>query len=53
MEKINLNDLQKRKLKNCYLCWHIITHEVKIRNNEACKETKKLYIILGTDISRE
>lgn len=51
MEKINLNDLQKRKLNRCYVSWSIITKEIYIRNNEACKEKKMLYIILGTDIS--
>ena len=51
MEKINLNDLQKRKLKECYLSLIILTKEIYIRNNEACKEKKLLYIILGTDIS--
>ena len=51
MEKINLSDLQKRKLKKCYLSWIIITKEIYVRNNESCKEKKLLYVILGTDIS--
>lgn len=51
MEKINLKDLQKRELKKCYLSWLIITKEVYVRNNDACKEKRILYIILGTDIS--
>lgn len=51
MEKINLKDFQKRKLKKCYLSWLIVTKEVYVRNNEACKEKKTLYVILGTDIS--
>ena len=51
MEKINLNDLQKRKLKKCFLSWIIITKEVYVRNIESCKEKKLLYVILGTDIA--
>lgn len=51
MEKINLIDLQKRKLNKCYLSWNIITKDIYIRNNESCKEKQRLYIILGTDIS--
>ena len=51
MERINLNDLQKRKLNRCYVSWVIITKEIYIRNNDSCREKKLLYIILGTNIS--
>lgn len=50
MEKINLIDLQKRKLEKCYLSLIFFTEDIKTRN-EGCFCTRKLYVLLGTDIS--
>ena len=49
MEKINLVDLQKRKLKKCYIAVYIITKEIKIRN-ETCITNKKLNVVFGLDV---
>lgn len=49
MGQINLNDLQKRKLQECYLAWYVINKEVTIRNS-TCIEKKMLYLIYGVDI---
>ena len=49
MEKINLVDLQKRKLKKCYIAVYIITKDIKIRN-ETCITNKKLNVVFGLDI---
>lgn len=49
MEKIELIDLQKRKLQKCYLELIFITENIKTRN-EGCFCNRKLYILLGTDI---
>lgn len=50
MEKINLIDLQKRKLEKCYLSLLFFTSDIKMRN-DGCFCTKKLYVLLGTDIN--
>lgn len=49
MEKINLNDLQKRKLKRFYIAVYILTKNIKIRN-DTCISNKKLCIVFGLDI---
>lgn len=49
MEKINLMDFQKRKLKNFYIALYIITKEIRIRT-ESCITNKKLYVLTGLDI---
>ncbi len=49
MEKIKLIDLQKRKLQKCYLSFIFFTENIKTRN-EGCFSTRKLYVLLGTDI---
>ena len=49
MGQINLNDLQKRNLQECYLAWYVINKEVTIRNS-TCIEKKMLYLIYGVDI---
>lgn len=49
MEKINLIDFQKRKLKNFYIALYIITKEIRIRT-ESCITNKKLYVLTGLDI---
>lgn len=49
MGKINLIDLQRRKLEKCYLSLIFFTKDVKTRN-EGCFCTRKLYVVLGTDI---
>ena len=50
MEKINLIDLQKRKLDKCYLALMFFTEDIKTRN-EGCFSLRKLYVLLGTDIN--
>jgi hypothetical protein len=45
MEKINIIDLQKRKLKSCYITLYVITKEIKIRADTYIT-TKKLYLLL-------
>lgn len=50
MEKINLIDLQKRKLEKCYLSLVFVTDNIKTRN-EGCFCMRKLYVLLGTDIN--
>lgn len=49
MEKINLIDFQKRKLKNFYIAIYIITKEIQIRT-ENCITEKTLYVLAGVDI---
>ena len=49
MEKINLNDFQKRKLKNFYVTVYVITKEIRIRT-ESCITNKTLYVLAGMDI---
>lgn len=49
MEKINLIDLQKRRLESCYVSLIFFTKDVKTRN-EGCFSTRKLYVLLGTTI---
>ena len=49
MEKIKLIDLQKRRLQKCYLSLTFFTENIKTRN-EGCFSTRKLYVLLGTDI---
>lgn len=49
MEKINITDLQKRKLKSCYIAIYIIPKDIKIRT-DTCITTKKLYVLFGLDI---
>ncbi len=49
MEKINIVDLQKRKLKNFYITVYVITKEIKIRT-ESCIANKTLYIIAAMDV---
>lgn len=48
MASINLIDLQKRKLKECYIAWYFITKSIKIRET-SCIETKLLYVLYGID----
>lgn len=48
MASINLNDLQRRKLKESYIAWYIFTKNIKIRSSK-CMETKLLYVIYGID----
>ena len=47
--KIKLIDLQKRRLQKCYLSLTFFTEIIKTRN-EGCFSTRKLYVLLGTDI---
>lgn len=49
MEKINMIDLQKRKLKSCYIAVYVVAKEIKIRT-DTCIATKKLYVLFGIDI---
>lgn len=49
MDKINLIDLQKRKLEKCYLSVTIFTEDIKTRN-ESCFCIRKLFVFLGIDI---
>ena len=49
MEKINLIDFQKRKLKNFYVAVYVVTKEIKIRT-DTCITEKKLYLLWGLDI---
>ena len=48
MEKLNLIDFQKRKLKKFYLATYIITKEIKIRT-DTCICDKKMYVMFGCD----
>lgn len=48
MEKLNLIDFQKRKLKKFYLATYIITKEIQIRT-DSCICNKTLYIMFGCD----
>lgn len=50
MEKINLNDFKKRKLKNFYVTVYVITKEIRIRT-ETCIADKSLYVLAGMDIT--
>ena len=49
MEKINLVDFQKRKLKNFYVVTYIITKEMRVRT-DSCIANKELYVLCGVDI---
>lgn len=49
MEKINLVDFQKRKLKRFYLALYVVTKDIKIRT-ETCIASRKLYVVFGMDI---
>lgn len=49
MEKINLSDFQKRKLKNFYITVYMITKEIRIRT-DTCITNKTLYVLFGMDI---
>lgn len=49
MEKINLTDLQKRKLKKFYITTYFITKTIRIRT-ESCITNKDLYILCGVDV---
>ena len=49
MEKINLVDFQKRKLKNFFVCVYVITKKVKIRTETSIAE-RELHLLYGIDI---
>lgn len=49
MEKININDLQKRKFKSCYIAVYVVTKDIKIRT-DTCITNKKIYLLFGLDI---
>lgn len=49
MEKINLSDFQKRKLKNFYLAVYVVTKDIRIRT-DTCISDKTLYLLWGLDI---
>lgn len=49
MEKINLTDFQKRKLKKFYIVTYVIIKEIRIRT-ESCITNKELYVLCGVDI---
>lgn len=49
MSKINLIDIQKRKLNDSYLVWYVVTKNIKITGTSNCVESKVLYIIYGID----
>lgn len=49
MEKINLIDLQKRKLKKCYVAVYVVVKDIKVRT-DTCISDRKLYILFGIDI---
>ena len=49
MEKINLVDFQKRKLKNFFVCVYVITKKVKIRTETSIAE-RDLNLLYGIDI---
>lgn len=49
MEKINVNDLLKRKLQKFYISMYIVTKEIKIRT-DTCIADKILYVLFGIDI---
>lgn len=49
MEKINVVDFQKRKLKKFYITVYVITKEIKIRT-ESCITNKNLYVLAAMDI---
>lgn len=48
MEKLNIIDFQKRKLKKFYLSTYIITKDIKIRA-DTCISDRKLYVLFGYD----
>lgn len=50
MSKINLIDLQKRKLERCFTSLLFFTKDIKIRT-DGCFSVKKLYVLLGIDIT--
>lgn len=49
MEKINLLDFQKRKLKSFYLAVYVVTKEIRIRT-DTCVSERTLYLMWGLDI---
>lgn len=49
MEKINLLDFQKRKLKDFYLVVYVVKKQIKIRL-DTCIADKTLYLLWGLDI---
>ena len=49
MEKINLVDFQKRKLKNFFVCVYVITKKIKIRTETSIAE-RELNLLYGIDI---
>ena len=49
MEKLNVTDFQKRKLKKFYLATYIIAKDVRIRT-DTCICDKKLYVMFGCDL---
>ena len=49
MEKINLVDFQKRKLKNFFVCVYVITKKIKIRTETSIAEMD-LNLLYGIDI---
>ncbi len=52
MEKINLTDFKKRKLKKFYVSMYIVTKEITIRT-DTCIANKTLYVLWGIDIMGE
>ncbi len=49
MEKINLTDFQKRKLKKFYLAVYVVTKEIVVRT-DTCISERTLFILWGLDI---
>lgn len=49
MQKINLTDLQKRKLNNFYVVVFVVVKNIKIKT-ETCIASKQLYILFGLNI---
>lgn len=49
MEKINLTDLQKRKLTGCFISVYVVCKVIKIRT-DTCIANKKLYFLYGIDL---
>ena len=52
MEKLNITDFQKRKLKEFYIAMYVIEKDVQIRT-DVCINNKKLYTLYGVDIIRK
>lgn len=49
MDKINLNDFQKRKFNKCYISIYVITKDIKIRT-DTCITNKKMFVLFGLDL---